>query len=523
MKLTQLNLAIPQEIGSAKGKVMLVGLLEDGLVGQPFRLKANQVPSEWLGDNRTTRAATFLLNQGVNADNIVYYRLNGKNASAKFTKNNELVFELIAVTASDKENNINAIVSQEGLTIDSYGEGNTYRRTYRFEDYPYLSDLSSAINQDAIVGFLDIVARESNSLLCKDTFTQGTYPLSEGTSELAYLHEETEELTEVQWLEYFELFSKRVLGPDYDGYSHEALINFPVEMMLYPDVIIDEYPILAPLIASIAEQKTHDQGLFCSAILNTSLVPADDTLGWYDYPIDDLTYWNDNLQEALTYEPYVKQEAYVEKLIDLFEWDEMTASYLDHLVILVGNDEREGAPAPATSFVELALTLPVGENPANRSLIDYQLTNPLQKSMVARLTDKGYTCIVPSIRRGAVPLQVKTLRQKESLSILSEWVNLRLIGYLQASLSALLEKYVGSTISLFTKGQVEKGIQSIFDEYAQYSRFIGASVEKIETNALTHEANIYLTVTLAQSLVGINTRLQIKPGGWEVDLWNLID
>ena len=525
MRLTDMKLNLSRYDRDAYGRVILVGMFLDGPIGRPFSLPSSSNPYTYLGDNHVTRKAVKLIDMGVPAERIIYYRLNGQNSRVSFFDDNYTLFDIVGVTGSDKQNNITCTVSAEGLTLRSHyteeqliGRETNYVRTYRFDEYPYLEHLASAINQDATLGLVDVIARDYAAILSKDAFTIGEYPLSEGNNGEADIQGDVVEIES-----YFELFANQVLGSDYDGHSYKPIVEIPAEILLFPDITIESSPQIGSLAAGIAKQKTEDQQVFCSAIFNTQPVPESGVLEDDDYMSSEDMYYSARLDDFLPYEPYVAQQQFAQNLLSLYTDDELSSSLYDHLMIVIGEDMSDGNYASDTYLASMLLRSSPYDTLANKTIPNYYLNNILEKSIVANLTTKGYICSVPSVRRGHVFPRIQNMRSENAESLLTQWANLRFLGQVKLGLTTILDKYIGSTFGFFTMSKVEREIEEFFMTLRQYNRLAHATLDSIDQDINNQSVNIQISIGFVQEIRQIQANLQVTNEGWDLDLWNLVD
>lgn len=522
MRLTDVNLNLSRQSRLAKGRVILTGLLSEGPVGQPFTLPASKSPIV-LGDTATTRTAAALLSQGIDASQIVYYRLNGTHARLNFKQEETLVFDIVGVTANEKQNNVTCTVSPEGLTLKSHyeleqldAEEQNYVRTYRFDEYPYLEQLASAINQDAVFGIIDVMARNYTNAPSNTSFTPGIYRLDFGENGSV-----ADPFQPVVPSDYFQLFGKHVLGVDYQGLSYQPLMTVPAELMLYPDVNIDEMPEIGTLAAGIAKQKTDEQGLLASALFQTTRVPTDGLLTDEDEMVTDDTYYSKELDATFDYEPYRLQHEFSERLMSLYTDDELSQSLYDHLMVVIGdmNFSRYHSAVPA--LAGLILTSSPSDSLTNQALSMF-LGQPLERSIVAKLTRKGYICTVPSVRRGVVPSLVQNMRSETDQTLLTQWSNLRLVSDIRLRLGDLMDKYIGRPFGVFTLSKLEQELNDYLAEVSSYSRVRQVQLGDITQDHRKGSISLSISLSLASEVRTIQSTMELTNEGWEIDLWNLV-
>ena len=180
MKLTDIIIPKRESGISAIGRVILSGMLMDGPPGKPFSLPTDSKPSLTLGVSPTTRLAETLLASGVPSEAIFYNRMNGIPYQISLPEENSPAFIIRSIGAHEEDQNISVSFSIEGLTLSStYTKDGRpenrkdFLRTYRYADYPYLVDLESAINQDALLGLVDVVAEAVTNIPSAGAFVPG--------------------------------------------------------------------------------------------------------------------------------------------------------------------------------------------------------------------------------------------------------------------------------------------------------------------------------------------------------------
>ena len=530
MRLTDINLTVPSPSDNPFGRTILIGMLENGPVGQPFTLSEENDPIDYLGNTPATLAAQGLLNAGITPESIIYYRLNGTSARYNYMLNEEKLFDIVGISGHSRQNNVQVTFSPEGVTLrsnylesDMLSTEENYLRTYRFDDYPYLSSLANAINQDAVLGLIDVIAREYKDVPTKGLFNTGIFNLDGGSQDLAYIRPEVwDEDTKSQ---YYELFYNELLGEGYEGFSASNIIDIPAEILLFPDLEIDEYKEIAPLASYIAQQKTEEQHSMCYALFHTGVVPYNDTIDDIN-DVHDGQYYDEELDEFVSYTPYVSQEAYVEKLLSLYTDDEQTYEYNRHLMIVVGNqiiDPFRLYPWGDLAVAILMLQSKPSMGLSNKPLTEFSLDNVLTPSMFARLTAKGYTCIVPSIRKGDTCQLVQSMELADRGTILYEWSNRRTFGEICVRLNNLLEGYIGRAVSYMEEAKVRRDIEDMIHEFVLQERVKSGRVEHVESFPNQQAAIIDISLVFNQEVRKIKGTIQVKKDGWDIDIWNLVD
>lgn len=537
MRLTDFEIINQSTYDSPYGVVLIVGLLENGPVGQPFRLYNNKEFRAYLGDNPSTQAAIGLLRQGIPKENIAFYRLNGAYSKTEVFQGETKVFDIVAIEASQKQNDITVTYSEEGLTLQSHYteeslsfDEQNYTRTYRYEDYPYTHDLANAINSDVVLGLIDVRAREY-----EDLPTQGLFPvlrtqLHSGDNELAYLNNPLLDEQAIQ--DYYTLFYTEVLGEGFENLTTSNIMDINNEVTLYPDVYIDEFKEIGSLASLIAQQKSIHSHIMSYALFHTKTVPPDDS------DLDMEINGNPNIiivdngegelveieEEVEPYfKPYERQQAFTDNLLELYTDDELTYDYYQHLMIAIGN-EYEEAENNQSADIPLAASILLStpfDGLSHKPIVNFVPENHLSQRMFARLLDKGYICIVPSIRKGYVFQKVQSMDKANDETILNQWANRRTLKYFEYRLNELFDQYIGRPISYIMPTSLRKELDELIEEFAISNRIKSGSIDVLEFMPMDSTIIIELNLTFYQEIEKVQTSSELKKEGWDLDIWNL--
>lgn len=537
MKASEINYVLPLD-NSAKGKIVLVGMLEDGPPGVGFSLPATKNAISSLGNNEMAQSHTYLIEQGIASENIILYRLNGIQSKLTLTLAEKEFFQFESIGANKRDNGMTVTVSALGVTVmsqydylDEEGIVNqveekmnpNFKRTYLFSEYPYLSDLSGIINQDAALGLIDLVAKESVHGKCTDWFTKiGVFPLSEGNSEsnMCTVFENLPEGYEELYWPYFE---KHVLGEDYDGDSYTNLAAIEAEIIHFTDIQFDKMREVVFFTGKLAEQKTANQDILCSALLHASPVPKKFEIPANDYFVDDTHYFSSQEQGIVDYVPFLERDAYIEMLENLFTNDEREPTYWQNVQLLIGEDRSNEENLIPGSLYHAAIYLnrPFYLSLSNQELTGFnELNVELPKSLIARIQEKGYTCIVPSIRKNMVCAYVQNMAYKKGL-LLENFNNQRLLSYLTKDIKVLLEEFIGRPKSYFSSSTVVLIIEEYLSQFVASDTIASYSVRLPEGYQTEDGAFIEISLSLYNEVKQLSSQLSVSKEGWEVDLWNL--
>lgn len=540
MRLTDIDLKTNQSYDTPYGKIMLVGLLENGPTGQPFSLNPNKDIIDSLGNNPMTQTAIQLNDSGIDINDIIFYRINGTNAKYEYIINNKKVFDFVGIEASNKQNNVQITFSQNGLMIRSnynsdileYAESN-YLRTYLYKDYPHTSQLANAINSDAVLGLIDIIAREYDNMPTFGLFQEGIVNLDGGNNETYYINQDLND--EINRHDYYRLFSYHLLGEGYEDFTISNSMSVNNEVMLFPDIEIDKFPEMGELASYIAEQKSEQQNANCYAIFKTSPVPPN------DINLDDL-YINgteflirnpdlleqglpeesDNINASDIYQPYERQEVYTQKLLSLYTENNQTYSNYQYLMIVVGNNRQEDSPGGDIPLAVAIATTEPSIGLSNKEISNFNLDNVLTPDMLARLTKKGYICIVPSARKNQVFQLVQSMDLYTEGSILKNWSNRRTFSEFVFRLEEIFNQYVGRPISYLSPNLLRKELEAYIQEYVSKGRIQIGHIEYIEFSPLSLSVQLKIKLTFYQEVEKIEGSIEITKDRWDIDIWNLV-
>lgn len=528
MKFTTIQFANPFE-QTARGKIALIGMLEDGPVQRGFLLNKDVSPFI-LGECELSYTYSHLIASGIAASDIYIYRLNGRQSSLSFAQEGIPFFELQAIGGHQDDNQIRMTVSREGISITgAYSDEakekrnkKDFLRTYLFSEYPYLSSLVDAVNQDANLGLVDVVARNEIQGLCADFFIEtGVYPMSGGDAEMAAILREDSHI-ESQYAAYWERFFLGVLGKGYTGESQTRLMELQAELLLFTDLRPSTSRSVTQFAAKVAEQITNQQLTLCSALFSAKDYPAKKELSQGDYMVSPTTYFDHLLGEVQPYLPEADQDAYLEEMSGLFSTEERGMTHMQYLQIVIGacswrNKKISGAASYAALYLLSESDVPL----SNSKLPNYTDASVfMKKEAVATLNDSGYICIVPSIRKGMVPSFAQTVAKKE-LSMLKSLSNQRMVAQITSELSHMLMAYIGQPLHYFVKGTVEKAISERLSYYVNRNSL--ANYQLLFRDDYWVRPTIGITLSLYDEIVAVKGKIQLEEDEWVVEIWNNVD
>lgn len=459
--LTDIRVAstIPQQ----SRYLLLVGFALNGPARTPFTLKDETNPYEILGDCLLADAYVEARLQGVEP---LILRLNGNHATQTIKVNNEPVFTLESVQGNQGANDVIIHVFPTHLSI----KGITTDRTYLFSEYPTTDRLVDAINFDAIYGLGEVRGNAVQSLFPTKDLTDTEYQLFlEGGREDSHLVVRNERLSEVVLDERMRLLEETLLESYGDDYASNAEFSpFNIDTVILTDFAHELYPKAIEVLGKFCASKTLEQPLFCSGLIGSYLLNGED-----------------NVTESVAslVEKGNKGHAH---------------EYYKHVEVVLGMQrpyENEDKKIPVvTGFGAMRYLLPTHFAATNKKIPTIlNLFARIRKEDVALLTSNGYTCIVPSIRKGYVAYKSTSFIENQQL-VSSKPHYVRPMYDAISFLLNDLDLLIGSNISRLQMNKVT----NLFNEK------IRDLVEKKEVfKEITYEVNFKSQDTIGVSLVFI--------------------
>lgn len=513
------------------GRILLVGMLEDGPVGRGFTLTEPNTARVLLGTNELTRAYEHLINTGVSTEKIVLYRLNGIVSTLTLEDENKQVYlELRSLTGHDDDNDISLTVSDDGITlysnfkeeaIESYRRKD-FRRVYLFEDYPDTLQLAEAITNDAGLGLHNIVAYSPFYAMSREIFIPGNqYELTRGSSEEA-LCIQNGNFPDDYTIDYSEKFHEHLLGFDYSGESNQPVVGIDVELMYFPDYPVDEDKSIAELAAMLAKQKTEEANVLCTALFRTTLVPLYRELEDGEYLTDGGMFYNVDTEEEELYLPNQEGEQFVHKLNTLFSPLDRNQDYMQHLQIVVGEDivgQDEVYPA-SNYYASLYLQAEHLRPLTNKPLENFsRLRRKLSQTEVATISANGYICSVESIRRGFIPTKVQSMHRNSRLE--NNFYHYRILSFIKRDVFQILDKYIGLPSSYYFSDDVQTEIENYLELYVGVSALKNYTVRLRNTYDTTAEQEVFIDMVFYNELLKVSGQVLMNKEGWDVNLWTI--
>ncbi len=519
-----------------EGKIVLVGMTADGPPHTGFTLPATTDVAALLGENELTRSYRVLEQAGIAREKILIYRLNGKRGFLTLAKDGVPYLRFHSLGAGKEDKNIQIKVQATGLVLQSNyaaSDAKGFSRTYAYADYPYLSDLADAINQDALLGGIALGATELlEGAATVDYFLteQGDYVLEGSDSEVGLCVG-----TDTEWTSYagnyWIKFWNYVLGPGYDGYAQTPLTTLPCELLLFTDICLDKLPQLATFCARLAEQRTSEQQLVCTALLHPSTVPVDNTLPGDARNVVGDTYTDAVTGERVTLDPAADRTAYLSVLNGLFTEADRDNPAMRHLQVVVGdnrsynlqtdaNGEKQYTVTPGSVYYAARYLLENFHSPlSNKELPGFeQLHVQLPKTCIAELQSNGYICIVSSVRRNFVTLFAQNLAAKTG-TILENFANQRFVGVVSRDIQNLLEENIGQSKTAYYLKDVSSLLTEYLNQYVTSGILSGFKI--LSRSSLNmFEEQVELELSLYNEVKQVKACFRVDKAEQEVAVWN---
>lgn len=488
MKYNQVRPFLMEE--DPKGKVLLVGTAYDGIPRQGFRIKEGVAPEDVLGVCELAEAYTTCLRGGLTENDVFIYRMNGTRGEMTLidTVMNREILRIFSIGAGDSDEDIEVLVTSQGLFIQHPTEDDIVSKSFLFDEYLTTKELADAIKRASDFGMIEVdVQLLHNQLLSTCVFSEQSHPFHQADKEEHYVRTaETDEVAFSQWFE--EMMRKEMI--DETGEVGEVY-SVPAEAIVLVGIHPEERAGVLDILAEFCALKTEENKLFTLGILNTAEVPGMQEMEETDIdedgnPIDD---------EGLPYvfDPYEERYAFFDRL-DALALKEKNENY-KYLHILVGTHEADEAnigvhSAYATMYVQNEWY----KSATNKELVGIgNLFYDLKKKELVRLESSGYICIVPSVRRRAVAKKSQHFYTYESPRYEVQPHLLRLSHEISRVVVGQMEQFIGEPNTVDIKIS-EANLNQLLADYikADIIRDFTLSIERTDIDKV--EVNLNLSV-----------------------------
>lgn len=429
------NVQFPTSMEAQDDYFAIVGFALNGPVNSPFMVRENSNPYDVLGKCPLADACHAARVRGVNP---LLLRLNGSYGQARVFASGDTVITFTSVEAYDDVNKINITVYPTHIRVTGV-TGN--ERFYLFSQYATLDKLMTAINGDAKYGVGEItMTTDYPDLLCS-ALTETAYDiwLEDGNDEENYVSQfdgtDAEEKIQMQVTKIKESLLEEYQIDDVTYYSHNSEFGaFNLDTILVVDVMHEDAPELAEILGRYCESKSGEQDSFCSGVMGSM-------------------YFREFESDEYDYAPMVKH------LVEI--GTKSNSNYYLHVEIVVGVGEpsEENKMPLATKFATERYLLSIDSSATNKEIANITtLFSRLRKEDIASLAASGYTCIIPSIRRGHVAYKSTCFVENKNL-ITSKPHYSRAARYHANQIIKSLDSFIGESATSLKLLAMEKFIK----------------------------------------------------------------
>lgn len=449
--------SIIQELSVEQESVlMLVGAALDGPSNTPFEVHLDADPYKVLGQSPLADAYHAARQAGTT--NIMAYRINGIHSTAilKDKDGIELV-EFRTVSAASKYNDIQIVVYPTHIFV--VGLNNT-SRSYFFDKVRTTTELIYAINRDAHYGLIDFIAIGLKDYVPLAGIVEAptTVLFNEGDDE-AYLipsrdprsEAPTDISTSIPALK--ERLVNALFGSNETDIRERIpggeLGALPYGIIAVCDMYHDDDPELTEMLGSFCMNKTADSGSGCIGVIGVKPI--------FPEVVDE--------GDEVDFDDTIKTR--VTELVNLSQSLPDTEAY-KYVQVVVGHTgymkSLESAVSVAYGFAATQALFRYNTMMTNKQISGLgKLNYEIRKEDIALLTANGYTCIVPSIRRGFVPFY-STSYSKDKESVMARPHNLRISQYVSRMIAEKLDGLIGNTYSVLSvKTAIETAEKELID------------------------------------------------------------
>lgn len=457
---------ISQVTTEPEGTVVLVGAALDGPAYLPFSLKRDVNPVEALGDSPLAHAYNAAREAG--ALDIIAYRLNGRHAKGSISNLDEVkLIDLTSVSAATQYNETAITVYSTHLHIKNIDERST---SYFYEKYVNVEELVHAINQDAYYGLVDVNATavepylplENMAIDRRSVFLNGgdseDYLITTRDPAIEFPSDTSHVLSVLK-----ERLTVALFGEDPDSIA-KRLPDSTLGLMRYGVIVVcdiyhDDDPEFTEILGSFSFNKMKEMDAGCIAVIGTKPLFE----GQEDTRVANLL----SLSQARTGDEWHRYVQVVvgDAFYSLTEQKPVSLAY-------------GYAALQSVSSAQIMLS--------NKKISGItKLNSQISKEDIALLSANGYTCIVPSIRRGYVPY-LSSSYSRESASLVSRPHCIRTSQYVSRLVTEQLDFLIGDNYTTLTLKDTMKIVEELLDELVNQKvmRSYNLSHELTENNTV---------------------------------------
>jgi hypothetical protein len=433
--------------------VVLVGTALDGPANVPFQLYENVDPYVALGFSPLAHAYSAARRAG--ASRVVAYRINGIHsvATVKDENGNEL-FSLKTVSAADYYDDIHVVLYPDHLTVVNT-DGAT-SRSYWFDKYPTVDDLVYGLNRDAYYGLIEFNAELINQYapMMNAVSTETNVVFTDGDDEANFVFER--DPSSLSYANPTDLnadggslmislkakLANALFGEDPDNVAgrlpYGDLASMQYGIIVLVDMFHDDDAEITEMLGSFCMNKTLEMEVGCIGVIGTRNLYADDDVHQRALDLVSLT---ESLADTEAYK-------YVQVIVG-------------HTTYPESNGESVSC---AYAFGAIQAMLPYNTMMSNKAIYGIRNLNfALSKEDVALLSGNGYTCIVPSIRRGFVPFYSNSY-SKDSTAATSRPHNVRISQHISSAIANEVDSLIGSEYTILSVKNAIDGAKSLLSD-----------------------------------------------------------
>lgn len=422
------QLIFPSHMEKNTRFLVLAGFSLNGPVGTPFIIRDGTDPVNILGDCRLTENVRMARRYGITP---LILRLNGTNGEC-IVNHDELntpALRFKTLEATDESNNIDIHLFPTHMVV----EGINRSYSYLFADYKGLDELAFAIKQDLYFGAGEVDVEVVNQIplagLCSGERHVAFTGADDGFNYVSN-HDDSDSDEKVQLQ--LQLLRDSLIEEDgSELFFTGELSSFQIDTILFTDIPYEKAPVdLTTIFGEFAKTKSDEQSIFCSVVLSS------DQFSGSRYTEEGVDTYTEQVQLLLD-----------KALLTIEE-----SRHLEHVEVVVGvqdsvNAKYTSMPA-AANYACMRYSLPDFHTSAtNKQLLHMNTlySSELKQVEVANLSESGYICIVPSIKKGFVPFSSKSLYPQKTLHSKPHY--LRSISYDVNRIAGFFNQYIGEPLS----------------------------------------------------------------------------
>lgn len=447
MTVNRMQFDIVEHVNSnPENAIVILGNALNGPSHTPISVDKEVDPKEVFGESPLADAYSAVRDSGANQ--IIAYRLNGFHAEASIKKLTsspaEEVLRFTSISAGLEYNDIKVNIFSDYIHIDETPIGGK-SRVYDFSKYPRAYDLAYAINRDARYGLLSFTARaiRPDTLLNTLVADNALVMFSKGHDEADLIYDRNISINPVSIHEVMkERLETALFGTDpvdqseFQPNSLLGMMSFGV--IVLADMFYDDDSYYAESLGSFCMNKTKYGEMGCIGVIGV---------------------------EPFSMSISEDESIYVNNLTTL-AGGRAYEEYMEYIQVIVGESkhrQEDRVISAAYAYAGSQAALPYYAIMSNKGIAGInQLSRTLSKEKIDSLTANGYTCIVPSIRRGTVAYSARTFTTEDAP--MSKPHCVRIAQNVAQVLSREFDSLVGSAVTFLNKKDIESKAHEIMKE-----------------------------------------------------------